>query len=216
MYLVSNSFRPYDWIPARHAFGQHDPDTHFATAGNVSPALSWGAAPEGTRSFVVLCVDPDVPTRPDDVNQEGREVPQTLPRTRFYHWILVDLPAGTTALPEGAGSDGVTPRGKPASAATIGRTGVNDYTGWFAGDPDMGGTYTGYDGPAPPWNDSRVHGYHFQVFALDVPSLDLPQGFTGADVERAMQGHVLDQATLVGLYAINPAARARHRGADAG
>lgn len=213
MYLISHSFHHYDWIPARYALGRHHPTEHFQTADNASPHLAWGDVPEGTRSFAILCFDPDVPTRPDDVNQPDREVPPTLPRGTFWHWVLADIPAGTRELAEGAGGVGVTPKGKFPSAAHIGTSGLNDYTQWFSGDPDMGGDWFGYDGPAPPWNDSRVHGYHFQVLALDVPTLGLSGKFTGDDLKAAAAGHTLGKATLVGLYAINPAARARHRGA---
>ena len=48
--------------------------------------------PAGTRSFAIICHDPDVPSQGDDVNQEGRVVPATLPRVDFFHWVLVDLP----------------------------------------------------------------------------------------------------------------------------
>ena len=68
------------------------------------------------------------------------------------------------------------------------RHGLNNYTDWFAGDPDMGGTYAGYDGMGPPWNDERVHGYRFQIHALDVESLGLSGAFTGPDVVEAMKG----------------------------
>ena len=52
--------------------------------------------------------------------------------------------------------DGVTARGKPGPhAPRDARQGVNDYTGWFAGDKDMAGNYFGYDGPCPPWNDAH-------------------------------------------------------------
>ena len=58
------------------------------------------------------------------------------------------------------------------------RQGLNDYTGWFAGDAQMGGDYYGYDGPYPPFNDLRGHRYFFRLFALDVGTLDLPARFT--------------------------------------
>ena len=48
------------------------------------------------------------------------------------------------------------------------RQGINDYTGWFAGDKDMAGNYFGYDGPCPPWNDEIPHRYVFTLYALDV------------------------------------------------
>ena len=81
------------------------------------------------------------------------------------------------------------------------RQGLNDYTGWFAGDPDMTGIYYGYDRPAPPWNDHR---YVFTLFALDVESVDVEGDFNGEDVRAAIQGHVLDEASVEGTYTQNP------------
>lgn len=138
------------------------------------------------------------------MNQEGREVPVDLPRTDFYHWLLVDLPATLRSLEEGAVASGVVPRGKEADATPVGRAGVNDYTGWFSGDTDMEGEYFGYDGPCPPWNDSIIHRYTFTVYALDVESVDLPAGFTGSDVIAAVEGHTLEQVSLTGTYTLNP------------
>ncbi|MEO0652071.1 MAG: YbhB/YbcL family Raf kinase inhibitor-like protein [Planctomycetota bacterium] len=192
-------------IPARFAFGQPGTDGPFAFGGNVSPSIRWSGAPEGTRSFAIVCHDPDVPSSGEDVNQEGKTVPADLPRVDFFHWLLVDIPATTTGLAEGAASEGITARGKATGATPHGLTGSNDYTGWFAGDPDMEGTYGGYDGPCPPWNDSLVHHYHFTVFALDVESLGLAGDFTGAQVRAAIEGHVLAKASHVGTYSMNPA-----------
>ena len=93
MELRSNSLSPGDRISEAYALGRPDPDSHVSWAGNRSPHLAWSGAPQGTKSFAVICVDVDVPTKPDDVNQEGREVPSDLPRADFYHWVLVDLPA---------------------------------------------------------------------------------------------------------------------------
>ena len=69
----------------------------------------------------------------------------------------------------------------------------------------MQGDYYGYDGPCPPWNDEIVHHYVFTLYALDVAKLRLDGRFTAADVVRAMAGHVLDQASLTGIYSLNPA-----------
>ena len=85
--------------------------------------------------------------------------------------------------------------------------GLNDYTGWFAGDNDMRGDYFGYDGPCPPWNDEIIHHYVFTVFALDLERLPLEGKLTGQQVREAMAGHILDQASLTGLYTLNPAVK---------
>lgn len=192
-------------IPARYAFGKPGTDGPFATSDNVNPAVRWSNAPAGTKSFAIVCHDPDVPSSGEDVNQEGKTVPADLPRVDFYHWVLVDVPASAEGLAEGAASNGVTPRGKPIGATEHGITGLNDYTGWFQGDADMGGIYGSYDGPCPPWNDSIVHHYHFTVFALDVETLGLSGEFGGADALKAMEGHVLAKAAHVGTYSMNPA-----------
>ena len=206
MKLTTTAFAEMAPIPGEFAFGRADPASHVALSDNLNPDFAWSGAPAGTRSFVLLCHDPDVPSRGDDVNQEGRVVPATLPRVDFFHWVLVDLPAATASIARGAHSRGVTPRGKSGPAAPDGgRHGVNDYTGWFAGDRDMAGDYHGYDGPCPPWNDAIAHRYVFTLYALDVPALDLPARFTGQDVRQAMQGHVLAQAAVTGRYTLNPA-----------
>lgn len=205
MKLHSASFPDQGVIPERNAFGRIDPQSHVALAGNCNPQLSWSDVPEGVRSFVVLCVDPDVPTQPDDVNQVGREVPADLPRTDFFHWVLVDVGADVRSLPEGSYSSGITPRGKAGPLALDGtRQGLNDYTAWFAADRDMNGDYFGYDGPCPPWNDALVHRYVFTVHALDVAELPVSGKFTGAQVLAAMQGHVLAKASITGTYTLNP------------
>jgi len=191
-------------IPARFAFGQQADDAPVALAPNISPALQWSGAPSGTRSFAVFCHDPDVPSKPDDVNQAGREVPSTLPRVDFFHWVIVDISPEHEGLPEAAGSSGITARGKAHGPGPYGMSGINSYTDWFAGDPEMGGQYGQYDGPCPPWNDSIIHHYHFRVFALDVPSLGLKSTFTGPEALAATEGHVLGVAEYVGTYTLNP------------
>lgn len=210
MKLWSDSFADGDPIPVQYAFGKHDPASHVALSDNRNPHLAWSDAPPGTRSFVLLVHDPDVPSKPDDVNKEGRVVPADLPRVTFYHWALVDIPASTSSIAEGSHSSGITPRGKPGPDAPGGmRHGINDYTGWFAGDAEMKGDYYGYDGPCPPWNDAIVHHYHFTLYALDVERCPVEGRFTGQDVKKAIEGHVLAQASIVGTYAINPQAENR-------
>src|SRR5262245_46504118 len=127
---------------------------------NPSPALEWKDAPAGAKSFVLIMHDPDAP----------------LPGG-FTHWVLFDIPAATTSLPEGF---------QPGSVGVSGNSGFRR---------------AGYGGPCPP---SGVHHYHFTLSALDVPTLGLQAGATKADVEKAMQGRVLASADLVGLYQRQP------------
>ena len=140
MKLRSDSFSDQQVIPTRYAFGKYDAQTRVALADNINPHLVWSEIPAGTKSFVVLCVDSDVPSKPDDVNQSDREVLSDLPRVNFYHWVLVDVAANTTEIAEGAYSDGVTPRGKSGPLSLDGmRQGLNDFTHWFAHDRAMSG-----------------------------------------------------------------------------
>lgn len=203
MWLESSSFLDGGPIPEEYVFGVPDPDTHVRFGPNRNPHLAWGDLPPGTRSVLVTCVDVDVPTVPDDVNQEGREVPADLPRGDFVHWVMVDLPADPAEIAAGEFSTDVTPRGKDGGGPR-GRQGVNDYTSWFSGDPDMAGSYLGYDGPCPPWNDARVHRYQFTVAAIDQASLPVGDGFTLQDVQTAAEGHILGSATLTCTYSLNP------------
>lgn len=208
MKLATTAFRDGGVIPAELAFGKPDAKARVVLSANRNPDLAWTGAPAGTRSFAVLCVDPDVPSRGDDVNQEGRVVPASLPRVDFFHWVLVDVPGSATSIGRGEYADGVVPHGKPGPAAKHGaRHGVNDYTGWFAGDPSMAGDWYGYDGPCPPWNDEIPHRYVFTVYALDVARLPVEGAFTRAEALAAMQGRVLASCAITGRYTLNPAVK---------
>ena len=98
------------------------------------------------------------------------------PKMTWIHWVVYDLPAETRALAEGAGAGRL-----PAGA----RSGTNDWK------------RTGYGGPCPPIGRHR---YLHTLFALDASLGDLGAP-TRAALERAMQGHVLARAELVGTYA---------------
>jgi Raf kinase inhibitor-like YbhB/YbcL family protein len=206
--LSSSSFADGGVIPAEFAFCAPDPRTRVSLSKNRNPNLTWSGVPAGARSFAVICHDPDVPSRGDDVNQEGRSVPGSLPRIDFFHWVLVELAASVPAISAGEFSSAVTPRGKPGPDGPHGvRQGINDYTGWFANDAEMAGDYYGYDGPCPPWNDEIPHRYVFTVYALDVGRLPVEGAFGGNDVRKAIEGHVLAQASITGRYTLNPAVK---------
>lgn len=94
---------PYDHLPAAPSLavsspdfqdGAALPDAQVAAEGNTSPALTWDDGPEGTKSYLVTCYDPDAPTP-----------------AGFWHWCVLDVPADTTSLPAGAGSGGTLPGG---------------------------------------------------------------------------------------------------------
>ena len=204
MKLWSESWTNGDRIPERYAAGRIDPAGGVGFSDNLNPHLAWSDLPAGTRSLVLVCHDFDVPTRPDDVNRADREVPADLPRTDFFHWVLVDLPPLPMSIAEGEFSRGFTPRGKPGPATRHGaRHGLNDYTGWFAADAERAGQYFGYDGPFPPFNDSLVHHYVFTLYAVAIDRLPVEGAFTGPEVRAALAGRVLGEATFSGTYTLN-------------
>lgn len=204
MRIRSDSFDHGKPIPGEFALG-----TPEGFGGNRNPHLAWDEVPEGVRSFVLLCVDPDVPTVADMVGREDVEIPLHQPRTDFVHWVMADIPAAVREIVAGSASDGVTRAGKRDPAGPEGsRQGLNDYTAWFEGDGEMGGDWFGYDGPYPPGNDQRVHRYIFRLFALDIERLGVPERFTAADVHAAMHGHILAEAATYGTYSLNGKVRA--------
>lgn len=208
MRLMTTAFADGQRIPGEFAFCVIDPKTHVRLSENLNPDFAWSDLPPETKSLALICHDPDVPSRGDDVNKEGRTVPASLARVDFYHWALIDLPPATLPIARGEFSRGVTARGKPGPAAPRGaRQGINDYTGWFAGDKDMAGNYFGYDGPCPPWNDELKHHYVFTLYALDVPRLAVQGNFAGAEAVAATKGHVLAKASITGIYTLNPTVR---------
>jgi Raf kinase inhibitor-like YbhB/YbcL family protein len=206
MRLWSDSFSDNGKIPGKFAFCVIDPETHASLSDNRNPHLAWSGVPSGTKSLAVICLDVDVPSRGDDVNQEARLVPASLPRVDFFHWALIELPPTITSIAEGEFSSSVTPRGKSGPTTKYGaRHGINDFFSWFAGDPDMSGEYFGYDGPCPPWNDSILHHYVFTVYALDLAKLPIDGKFTCQQALDVLKNHVLAEAKITGIYTLNPA-----------
>jgi Raf kinase inhibitor-like YbhB/YbcL family protein len=180
-------------IPTKYAYCMPDGKGKTKDGGNISPAISWSGAPEGTKSYAIIVVDPDVPAKFDTANKDGEVITENFPRQNFYHWVLVDIPVRVQGLLAGKDSNGVTPGGKLTGQLDYGLSGINGYG------------FGGYDGPCPPWNDQRLHHYKFTVYALDVASLKLPDPVRGILAEKAMEGHVLAKGEVVGTYTNNPA-----------
>ena len=131
------------------------------TGESKSPALEWKNAPEGTKSFALLVHDPDAPTG----------------GAGFWHWIVYNIPAGTTSLPEG----GPLPPGA------------------VQGNTDMG--KPGYIGPCPPPGSPKHH-YNFMLYPLKVEKLDVPPGATASYVGFNAGANVIGKpAKLTGVYA---------------
>jgi Raf kinase inhibitor-like YbhB/YbcL family protein len=157
--LTSNTFAEGGRIADAQVY-----NSFGCTGGNQSPDLSWSGAPEGTKSFAILMYDPDAPTG-----------------SGFWHWLVYNIPAESTALAPGAGDTA----GTALPAGTVqGRT-------------DFGSL--GYGGPCPP-PGSGDHRYYFRVHALKVDKLELPEGATAALLGFNVNANTLATAQLVGIY----------------
>jgi Raf kinase inhibitor-like YbhB/YbcL family protein len=211
MTMTIESISVADGSPIAEAFAvaTPTPDGRTEMAGaDRSPHLRWSGEPEGTRSFAVSVVDPDVPADRTRMGVEGLSLGDDEPRVEFAHWLVVDLPSDVHELPEGAGGDGFVAHGRAPGPTTVGGVqGENGYRGLFEGNADLEGTYGGWDGPYPPWIDVRVHHYVTTVYALDVESLALDAGFDLLAFRRATEGHVLASVEIVPTYTLNPALR---------
>jgi Raf kinase inhibitor-like YbhB/YbcL family protein len=157
--LESAEIKPGSTIADVHVF------KGFGCAGgNVSPSLAWKNAPAGTRSFAVTVYDPDAPTG-----------------SGWWHWVVFNLPADTTALPAGAGDPaaGKLPKGAVQSQTDFGNP--------------------GFGGPCPPQGD-KPHHYIFTVHALKTDKLDLDDKAMPALVGYMLSGNRLAKASFTALY----------------
>lgn len=186
--LNSSAFNNSNYIPYKYAQCKSDGHGYTLPSNNISPPLSWKGVPAGTKSFVLLMSDKDIPEKSaiKDVNQK---FPANFPRVMGYHWMLIDIPSTVTKLPEKAGT-------QVSGRTRYGIQGVNYFS--RMGGADIGG----YTGPCPPVNDAILHNYVFTLFALDKSSLGLSAdgNFSSDDILKAMQGHILGQAILIGKY----------------
>jgi Raf kinase inhibitor-like YbhB/YbcL family protein len=147
--VTSSAFPSGGSIPAKYS----------CEGANVSPALEWSGIPAKTKSLALICEDPDAPTG------------------TWTHWVLFNLPASTTTLPE-----------KMDTAATLSsgaKQGTNDFQ------------KTGYGGPCPP--PGKPHRYFFKIYALDT-ELALKPDATRNEVLRAMEHHIVAEGQLMGTY----------------
>jgi Raf kinase inhibitor-like YbhB/YbcL family protein len=147
---------------------------YTADGRNISPPLAWSGAPPSTREFALILDDPDAPT--------------PLP---FVHWVIYKIPAKATGLPE-ALPMGSAVKAPGMEAAIQGTTGFAIYARGGGPPPQPG-----YRGPAPP--PGKPHHYRFKLFALNAP-LDAKGAMTRDDLLKAMDGKIVAQGELVGVY----------------
>lgn len=185
-------------IPPRYTYCTSNGTGGTMASNNVSPAIQWTEPPPGTKSFVLLMVDKDVPQNLEKINRPNETIETGEPRQDFYHWIIADIPVSVKGILEGVDSNGITPGGKPYGAKYYGIVGQNDYVLFSQGQ------HGGYDGPCPPWNDKRRHFYHITIYALDIPSLRLPNPIRGRQVEISIRGHILAQSEFVAPFTTSP------------
>jgi len=145
--LKVDELEPNATIPEKYVFND------FGCSGaNHSPALSWSGAPNDTKSFAITVYDPDAPTG-----------------SRWWHWVVFNIPASTTNIPEGSGGATNLPSGAVQSMTDFGKP--------------------GYGGPCPP--PGEPHRYIFTAHALKTDKLDLDESASGA-----MVGFFLGQNTI--------------------
>lgn len=154
--LTSNDIREGQPITIEQVFNG------FGCSGkNISPTLKWSGAPEGTKSFVLTSYDPDAPTG-----------------SGWWHWIVFNIPANVTTLPQNAGSGKGMPKGAIQSVTDFGTT--------------------GYAGPCPP--PGTMHRYEFRIFALDVEKLDLDAKTNPALVGFMTRANSIGTTKLTATY----------------
>ena len=150
MEITSTAFVEGDTIPRPYTCDEED----------LSPPLSFSGVPDTATTLALIVDDPDAPAG------------------TWVHWVLFDLPAETSGLPEGVPKEPRPALGGSQGANSWGRT--------------------GYAGPCPP-PPTGEHRYFFRLYALDA-AIDLAPGARADDVRGAMDGHVLAEASLMGTY----------------
>jgi Raf kinase inhibitor-like YbhB/YbcL family protein len=141
-----------------------------ADGEDLSPPLSWSGAPDETKSFALICDDPDAPS------------PRRPAAEPWVHWVIYNIPQNVSELPS------AMKRVAESTNVPGARQGVNS---WSSDN-------IGYRGPAPPPGSGK-HRYVFKLYALDTV-LDLPAGATKRKLLDAMSGHIVAEAQLVGTF----------------
>ncbi|OPY81239.1 MAG: putative kinase inhibitor protein [Syntrophorhabdus sp. PtaU1.Bin153] len=153
MEISSTAFKDGEKIPIQYVMPG-------AGGKNISTPLAWRNAPSGTKSFALSVVDPHPVAR------------------NWVHWLVINIPAGTSAIDEGA-SKKKMPHGSIELKNSFG---------------DIG-----YGGPQPP-KGTGDHPYVFTVYALSVEKLDLGANVSLSAFKNALESKILGSATITGKY----------------
>lgn len=180
-------------IPASQALCVPTPNGKSEkVAAPVRPSISWSGVPSSTASIAVFMMDPDVPADFSNAGKEGVSLPEDSARQDFYHFAVVDLPPSVREI-----TGGIAAKKLNMGKALPNDLGLNGYVT----------PISSYGGPCPPWNDERVHNYHFIVMALakNAP-LHAPQDTAKKAYERLISSpELLAIGAVVGTYTLNPA-----------
>jgi Raf kinase inhibitor-like YbhB/YbcL family protein len=134
------------------------PSKYTCDGDDISPPLKWDSVPDGTKSIALISDDPDAPMG------------------TWVHWVLYNLPADKTELPQAFPADDKLPDGT--------RQGITDFG------------KTGYGGPCPP---SGTHRYYFKIYALNTV-IESSEVLNKKSLLKKMEGHILAQGQLMGKY----------------
>lgn len=182
-------------IETHYALCKPTTDGKSVPGKNLRPRIRWSGSPEGTKSFAVIMHDTEVPQDFTNAGVAGTVIAADAPRQNFYHWGIVNIPADVNEIP---GSH-------QRRDVHIGTPLTNDL-GAYMKDPKT------YGGPCPPWNDARVHRYHFTLYALDVEALDIPADATAKTIATQLESgtHVVSKTRVSGTYTLNQRLRKQH------
>tara|TARA_Y100001960_G_C14280104_1_gene636440 strand:+ start:97 stop:624 length:528 start_codon:yes stop_codon:yes gene_type:complete len=143
----------------------------YSENNKCSPALEWEGVPEGTKSFAISILDPDVPKEFE------------LDRS-FVHWLVYDIPPQISNLVEAASMSHYMPFGAKELNSDYVNLGIEGYQRGYAG----------------PWPPDRAHRYVFTVYALMTSSLNIKPEADLADFAKAVLPVTIDQASFTAIY----------------